>query len=65
MIGIIINAINFRTVCILKEDNTLKEDKIKLSNYRERVNRDRFILPPDAGIDFFTNIIDKCINFFI
>ena len=38
---------------------------IKLSNYRERANRDRFILPPDTRIDFFTNIIDKCINFFI
>jgi hypothetical protein len=38
---------------------------IKLSNYRERANRDRFILPPDTEINFFTNIIDKCINFFI
>jgi hypothetical protein len=38
---------------------------IKLSDYRETSNRDRFILPIDKDISFFTNIIDKSIEFFI
>ncbi len=35
----------------------------KLSNYKERANRDRFILPNEHDIQLFTNIIDKTINF--
>ena len=37
---------------------------IKLEEYREKANRDRFILPIDKDISFFTNIIDNAINFF-
>lgn len=36
----------------------------KLNNYREKANRDRFILPKDKDINFFINIVDSCVNFF-
>ena len=36
----------------------------KLKNYREKANRDRFILPQEKEILFFTSIIDNAINFF-
>lgn len=35
----------------------------KLKDYREQANRDRFILPEDKDISFFTSIIDQCIEF--
>jgi hypothetical protein len=38
----------------------------KLKDYKEQANRDRFILPLEKDITFFTNIIDKIIdNFYI
>ena len=36
----------------------------KLDKYREKANRDRFILPLENEISLFTNIIDQCVNFF-
>jgi len=36
---------------------------LKLRNYQEKANRDRFILPLEKDIYLFTNIIDECINF--
>ena len=36
----------------------------KLKNYKELANRDRFILPIEKDISFFTNIIDESIKFF-
>ena len=36
----------------------------KLDCFREQANRDRFILPIGEDITFFTNEIDKCIEFF-
>ena len=36
----------------------------KLDMYKEVANRDRFILPIEKEISFFTNIIDESINFF-
>ena len=36
----------------------------KLKDYKECANRDRFILPLEKDISFFTNIIDNAINFF-
>ena len=36
----------------------------KLDMYREKANRDRFILPIEKEISFFTNIIDHCVNFY-
>jgi hypothetical protein len=32
--------------------------------YKEKANRDRFVLPIDKDISFFTTVIDKSINFF-
>jgi hypothetical protein len=36
----------------------------KLDQHREKANRDRFILPQEKDITFFTSIIDKSIEFF-
>jgi hypothetical protein len=36
----------------------------KLDMYKEVANRDRFILPIEKYISFFTNIIDESIKFF-
>ena len=35
---------------------------LKLNKFREVANKDRFILPVDKNISFFTDIIDKCVN---
>jgi hypothetical protein len=35
----------------------------KLRDYREQANRDRFILPEDKDVSFFTETIEKCISF--
>ncbi len=36
----------------------------KLEEYKEKANRDRFILPLDKDINFFTNTINQCIDIF-
>jgi hypothetical protein len=36
---------------------------MKLKIYREKANRDRFILPVDENINLFTDIIDHCVKF--
>jgi hypothetical protein len=36
---------------------------VKLDEYREKANRDRFILPIENNISLFTNIIDNCVLF--
>jgi len=35
----------------------------KLKNYKEKADRDRFILPLEKDISFFTNVIDECVKF--
>ena len=52
--------------CINEEILTLVENMIlsKLKQYQEQANRDRFILPLENDISLFTNIVDKCINFY-
>jgi hypothetical protein len=35
----------------------------KLEEYREKANRDRFILPLDQDLRLFKDIIDICVNF--
>ncbi len=35
----------------------------KLDKYKEQANRDRFVLPLDKDISFFTEIIDKSVNY--
>jgi len=53
--------------CIKKEYMKTIEEMIllKLEIYREQANRDRFILPENANITLFTNIINDCINYII
>ena len=36
----------------------------KLKEYKEKANRDRFLLPLNKDISYFTDIIDKSIKFF-
>ncbi len=36
----------------------------KLDEFREKANRDRFILPVGKDIDFFINTINQCIDIF-
>jgi len=35
----------------------------KLENYKEKANRDRFILPIGKNINLFTDVIDNCVKF--
>jgi hypothetical protein len=51
--------------CKNKDDLTLIESIIlnKLTKYREKANRDRFILPLEKDIVLFTDIIDDVINY--
>jgi hypothetical protein len=35
----------------------------KLECFKEKANRDRFILPVDKDISYFINIINKCVDF--
>ena len=35
----------------------------KLDDYRERANRERFILPDDKEISFFINTVKECVSF--
>jgi hypothetical protein len=53
--------------CIKKEYMKTIEEMIllKLELYREQANRDRFILPNNANIKLFTDIIDDSIKFII
>ena len=53
--------------CKSKEDMDIIEHMVinKLQEYKEKANRDRFILPLEKDISFFIDIIDKSINFFI
>ena len=51
--------------CKGEEDMDTAENMVlsKLRDYREKANRDRFILPEDKEISFFIGIIDECIRF--
>jgi len=51
--------------CKNEEDMSIIETIVlsKLRDYREKANRDRFILPEDKDISFFTTMIDECIDF--
>ncbi len=56
----------FYKSCKTKEFMEIVEKCVltKLEKYREKANRDRFILPVDKNIDFFKNIIENCVDFF-
>ena len=51
--------------CKSEEDMNTVEIMVlnKLKDYREKANRDRFILPLEKDISLFTTIIDQSINF--
>ena len=51
--------------CLDEETMTLAEKCVflKLKNYRQQANRERFILPSDQTIDVFINIIKDTIEF--
>lgn len=36
---------------------------VKFKKYKDFVDKDRFILPINKDISFFTNIIDDCCDF--
>ncbi len=55
----LIYCVKKNATCITAESLVLS----KLRDYREQANRDRFILPEDKDVSFFTNEIDTCINF--
>jgi hypothetical protein len=52
--------------CKSEEDMNIIEQMVinKLKDYKEKANRDRFILPIEKDITFFTDIIDKSIQFY-
>lgn len=58
------NVIYYRE-CKNEEDMNIVENLVlsKLKDYREKANRDRFILPEDRDISFFIQVIDECIDF--
>ncbi len=53
--------------CKSKELMNIVEQMVinKLQDYKEKANRDRFILPIDKKITFFTDIINKSIDFYL
>ena len=53
--------------CKSEEDMNVIELMVinKLKEYKEKANRDRFILPIEKDITFFTDIIDKSIEFYL
>ena len=55
----------FYSSCPNKEKMSLVEGLVfnNLSECRERANRERFILPENEKIDYFSNTIKKCIDF--
>jgi hypothetical protein len=57
------NVIELMVINKLK-DYSIFDAYIRPSGYKEKANRDRFILPLDKNISFFTDIIDKSIEFY-
>jgi len=51
--------------CKNEEDMNMIELMVinKLQDYKEKANRDRFILPIEVDITLFTNTIDECVKF--
>jgi hypothetical protein len=51
--------------CLTIENMNLIEQIVlyKLKEYKEKSNRDRFILPESKNILYFINIINECVNF--
>ena len=52
--------------CKSEKDMNIIENMVlnKLNMYKEVANHDRFVLPIEKDISFFTNVIDNSIKFF-
>jgi hypothetical protein len=61
------HGVEYYKSCISKENMNIIESMVlsKLDKYREKANRDRFILPVENDLTLFTDIIENCINFLI
>ena len=59
------HTVVYHKECKGEDDMDTAETMIlsKLRDYREKANRDRFILPEDKEISFFIGVIDDCISF--
>ena len=60
-------GVEYYKSCNSKENMNIAESMVlsKLDKYREKANRDRFILPLENDLILFTDIIENCINFLI
>jgi len=60
------HAVIYYKNCHCEKDMTAIETLVlkTLNIYREKANRDRFILPIEKDISLFTNIIDNCVELF-
>jgi hypothetical protein len=61
------HEVTYYKSCNTEEDMNLIELIVlkKLKLYKEKANRDRFILPIEKEISFFINMIDECIKYII
>jgi len=61
------HGVEYYKSCNSKENMNIAESMVlsKLDKYREKANRDRFILPVENDLTLFTDIIENCINFLI
>ena len=61
------HGVEYYKSCNNKENMNIVESMVlnKLEKYREKANRDRFILPVENDLILFTDIIENCINFLI
>lgn len=59
------HTVEYYRACPTEDDMATAEVMIlsRLRNYREKSNRDRFILPDDQDVSFFISVIDECIDF--
>ncbi len=57
------NVIEIMVINKIK-DYSIGDAYIHPLGYKEKANRDRFILPIEKDITFFTDIIDKSIEFY-
>ena len=61
------HGVEYYKSCNSKENMNIVESMVlnKLEKYREKANRDRFILPVENDLILFTDIIENCIKFLI
>jgi hypothetical protein len=61
------HGVEYYKSCYSKENMNIVEAIVltKLDKYREKANRDRFILPVEKELSLFTNIIENSINYLI